>query len=204
VPFALAQWTFLAPVAEAIRRALPHGGRLLDIGCGSAIFSSLLAHHGFEVVGIDEEEGIVCFAREMVEYFRTSVRVERGSAFRLEPYYGRFDLVYSLGVVEHFDRDVTVRLLREQARCAPCVLAAVPTRYTKYSGVPTDERFYRRREVIAIVREAGLQVVDAFVYGQVPTTLAINAQRLLPKVLYRSVAHVASYGMGICCVGRRP
>jgi SAM-dependent methyltransferase len=192
---------FLFPVFLAIRRALPAGGRVLDVGCGAGIFTALLAHHGFQAVGIDEDPDIVAYAREMIDYFRSPAQVEQGSAFDLSRYHGRFDLVYSLGVVEHYDSEVTVRLIQEQARCARLVVVAVPTRYTRYAAPVTDERLYRRRQVVALVRRAGARVRESFVYGEVPTRVARNLERCLPGVVYRRVKQIWTYGMGTCCVG---
>ena len=203
VAFALTQWAFLFPVFLAIRRALPSGGRVLDVGCGAAIFSSLLAHHGYDVTGIDEDPDIVQYAREMIEYLRSPARVEQATASDLRPYHGRFDLVYSLGVVEHADADGTVELLREQFRCAPIVAAAVPSRHTHYAAPITDERLYSHRQFARLIRRAGGRVRESFVYGDLPTRLALNSERLLPGVLDRAWRRWATYGMGICCVGER-
>jgi SAM-dependent methyltransferase len=201
IPFALSQWAFLFPIFLAIRRSLPSGGKVLDVGCGAGIFTALLAHQGFQVVGVDEDPEIVAYANEMVGYFRSPAQVKQGSAFDLSNYYGQFDLAYSLGVVEHHEPAVTVQLIQEHARCAHVVLIAVPTRYTRYTGPVTDERLYRRREVSGLVRLAGVSVKETFVYGEVPTAAARNLERLLPGMIYRRVKHVWSYGMGICCVG---
>lgn len=203
LPFALRQWEALAPITAAIRRAAASGSRLLDIGCGAGIYSSLLAHHGFSVTGIDEEPRIIALAREMSEYLHAGVRFEEGSAFDLSRRYGQFDLVYSLGVVEHFDSDVTIQLLREQARCAPVVVVAIPTKYTRLSGPITDERLYTLGQFERLVAAAGMRVRESFVYGDVPTRTAVNLGRVLPKVLYRPIRHLVSYGMGLCCVGER-
>ncbi len=173
----------------------------MDVGCGAGIFTSLLAHHGFQVVGLDEDPEIVAYAKEMITYFRSDARVEQGSAFNLCRYYRQFDIVYSLGVVEHFEPPVTIQLIREQAQCARHVLVAVPTRFTRYTGPITDERLYRRRQVSSLVRKAGIRVRESFVYGDVPTAAARNLERVLPGVLYRRVMHTCTYGMGICCVG---
>src|SRR4030067_1010992 len=78
--FALTQWAFLFPVFLAIRRAVPSGGRVLDVGCGAGVFTALLGHHGFSVVGIDEDPDIAARAGEMVNYFRSPARIERGGA----------------------------------------------------------------------------------------------------------------------------
>jgi SAM-dependent methyltransferase len=201
IPFALLQWSFLFPIFMAIQRALPTGGKVLDVGCGAAIFTSLLAHHGFQVVGLDEDPEIVAHAKEMITYFHSDTQVEQGSAFDLCHYYGQFDLVYSIGVVEHFEPPVSIQLIREQAQCARFVLVAVPTRFTRYTGPITDERLYRRRQVSRLVCKAGVWVRESFVYGDVPTAAARNLERFLPGVLYRRIMQTCTYGMGICCVG---
>ncbi len=201
IPFALTQWTFLLPVFATMHRTIPNGAKVLDVGCGAAIFTALLAHHGFDIVGIDEDSDIVAYAQEMVEYFRSPARVEQGDVFDLSSYYGKFDLVYSLGVLEHYEADVTVDLIREQARCARFVLVSVPTRFTCYAAPVTDERLYRRKQVSDLIRRAGLQVRESFVYGDVPTRFALNLERFLPKLLHRGIRYFLSYGMGICCLG---
>lgn len=203
IAFALSQWMFSFPLFLAIRRVLPSGGKVLDVGCGAGIFTALLAHHGFQVVGIDEDPDIVAYAKEMTGYLRSPARVEQGNAFDLCRYYAQFDLVYSLGVVEHFEPAVTVRLIEEQARCARFILVAVPTRFTRYAAPVMDERLYRRRQVSDLVRRAGVRVKESFVYGEVPTRIARNLERFLPGILYRRVKHVWTYGMGIGCLGER-
>lgn len=199
-PFALKQWEFLAPITAAIGRAVQARARLLDVGCGAGIYSSLLSHHGYAVVGIDEDPRIVQVARDMADYLRASASFEEGSAFDLSRWHDRFDLVYSLGVIEHFDADVTVRLLQEQARCAPVIVAAIPTRHTRLSGPLTDERLYSRRQFERLVASAGLRIRESFVYGDLPTRTAVNLGRVLPKVVHRPLRHILTYGMGLCCV----
>lgn len=204
VPFALTQWNYLTPLYLSVRRALPRGGRVLDVGCGSGIFTALLAHHGFDLVGVDQDPDIVAYAREMADYFRSPAKLERADATDLSPYHGHFDLVYSIGVVEHFEAEVSVQLIREQARCGRFVLVSVPTRHTHYAAPVTDERLYRRRQVSALVRRAGLRVKESFVFGDLPTRTATMLQRGLPKVLYRGLQHFGTYAMSVGCLGGRP
>jgi len=203
VSFALTQWSCLFPVFLAIRRAVPPGAKILDVGCGASAFTALLAQHGYDVLGIDEDADIVQLGREMTTYFRAPARIEQGSAFALRPFYGQFDLVFSLGVLEHFAPDTTVQLLQEQGRCASNIIVAVPTRHTCHAGPITDERLYSRSQLCRLVRQADLRVRESFVYGEVPTALARNLERLLPGVLYRRVKHLLSYGMGACCSANR-
>jgi SAM-dependent methyltransferase len=204
VRFAVEQWMFLFPVYIAIRKALPDGGRLLDIGCGAGAFTSLLSAYGFTVVGVDQDADVVARAREVGAALRGTATFEQADAFDLSRFHSQFDLAFSLGVVEHFDRDVTVSLIKEQARCATSVLVVIPTKFTKYAAVVTDERLYTRPQLNAMVRDAGLTVADSFVYGEVPTALSRNLRLLLPSLAYRGFQHAFSYAMGIGSLGRRP
>jgi len=201
--FAVEQWMFLFPLYLAIRKALPQGGRLLDVGCGAGAFPSLLSMYGFEAVGVDQDADVVAHARQVGNILGGGASFEQADAFDLSQFHGHFDLAYSIGVVEHFDREVTISLIREQARCAGFVLVAIPAQFTRYSAVITDERIYTRPQLEAMVRDAGLEVSDSFVYGEVPTGLARNLERALPGAVYRRVKHAFSYAMGIGCVGQR-
>src|SRR5947207_309287 len=92
VPFALGQWAFLAPIVYTISQSVPRGARILDVGCGAGVFTALLAHNGYEVVGLDQDTDIVSLAREMVSYFHSPARIEEASAEDLSAYYGNFGL----------------------------------------------------------------------------------------------------------------
>jgi len=55
-PETLVDWA----VAEAAIRA---GGRVADVGCGTGILTRMLAHRGFDVVGLDPNEDMLAEAR---------------------------------------------------------------------------------------------------------------------------------------------
>ena len=203
VAFSLAQWDYFAPLTAALRRELPKGGRVLDVGCGGGLYPSLLAHCGYDVTGVDNDPDIVRLATEMGQYVRSPATFAVADAFDLTPWHGRVDLVYSLGVVEHFDPDVSVRLIEEQARCAPLVAVVVPTVHMHYCGPPADERLHSLRVWKTLVAGAGLRVIDAFVFGPVPALSERLIARLLPPPLARCARRLLGLGMNICCIGRR-
>jgi 2-polyprenyl-6-hydroxyphenyl methylase/3-demethylubiquinone-9 3-methyltransferase len=87
--------------ADALR-----GGRFLDIGCGSGLFSLAARRLGAEVVSFDFDPASVECAEVLRRRYAPDERgwrIERGSVLD-EAYMrglGRFDVVYSWGVLHH-------------------------------------------------------------------------------------------------------
>jgi len=152
---------------------------------------------------VDAEPSLVELARELSQRLSVPAIFELGDAFNLEQYHGKFDLVFSCGVLEHFDREVTVQLLQEQARCAPLVLIQIPTRYTAYTGEITDERIYSIEELKRIVEDAGLSMAGAFGYGDITARrFHIWSRRILPRGVWRWLQN-RGFGYAMAVIGKR-
>ncbi|NLF38893.1 class I SAM-dependent methyltransferase [bacterium] len=88
----------------------PHGGRVLDVGCGTGIFAACFPPGQY--TGIDVSEGYIEAAR----------RKHPGHTFACHdacamPFaQGSFDVCIVSGVLHHLDDETAVRLLRELAR----------------------------------------------------------------------------------------
>lgn len=200
---AISHWQFMQPLYGAIQASLPTGGRILNVGCGLGFSEDYFAALGYYCTGVDNESRVIELAREVASSLKVAPRFELGDAFNLSMYHGQYDLAYSTGVLEHFDRDVTIKLLQEQARCAELVLISIPTGLTKYTGSITDERIYPMHELKNIVKDAGLDVVRSFGFGDVSATaLHLAVKRVLPYGLYR-IFQNHGYGYSIAVVGRR-
>lgn len=39
------------------------GGKIMEVGCGAGVLTVLLAHHGYQVLGVDDDEDIAEYAR---------------------------------------------------------------------------------------------------------------------------------------------
>jgi SAM-dependent methyltransferase len=200
---AVMHWTFHETLYGMMSRYCSPPARVLDVGCGPG-FSDLYLHSaGYDVTGVDNDEAIVSLARDFSARLSIAPRFEQADASDLSVYHGQFDLVYSCGVLEHFDRDITVRLLEEQARCAPRVLIQIPTKYTAYAAPITDERIYTIQQLEQMVRDAGLHVTSAFGYGELAVTPAqVWLRRLLPRAGWR-VLQNRGYGYSIAVLGTR-
>ncbi len=121
--FARSYARIMAPLIPASVRP-----RVLEAGCGTAATLHYLKalRPGISGFGIDSSRVAIEIARE----------TERGSSFFMGDalnlsFRGGFDLVYSIGLIEHYSRERAVELLREKRRVTKeggWVGAVVPAR----------------------------------------------------------------------------
>lgn len=196
---AVAHWSFHEVLYGTILEHVSKPARILDVGSGPGWSALYLASLGYRVTGIDNEPSLVRIARTQAERLNIEADFQCADAFDLSKLYGKYDLAFSCGVLEHFDREVTVNLLREQAKCARYVLLQIPTKYTAYAAPLTDERIYSMNELAGIVEDAGLKVARKFGYGDVTATRGqVWLRRMLPRMVYRQLQNYGfCYAMAV-------
>ena len=200
---AVAHWGFHETLYGMIARHCPAPARILNVGSGPGWSELYLASIGYDVTGIDNEPALVELARARASLIGVPAKFEVADAFDLSAFEGEFDLVFSCGVLEHFDRDVTIKLLKEQAVCAPYVMIEIPTKYTAYSGGITDERIYTVNQLVKIVEESGLRVVAKFGYGDLAaTSIHVFLRRFLPRAVLRWLQN-RGFAYSIAVIGAR-
>jgi SAM-dependent methyltransferase len=201
-------WQSHAVSLSNLLRVCPPPARVLSIGCGAALYDLLLAGYGFEVTSVDNDPEVLRRAQRTARQFGIKLDLQLADAFDLSQHHGRYDIAFSAGLVEHWNGEHTVQLIREHARCAPVVQVEVPTRYTRLiEAVPDvleDAVLYSRRQFEQRVRAAGLRLVRTYPVGGVPTRTRRLIEALLPPLLFRQLQMTVSYSMGIGCVAKSP
>lgn len=94
------------------------GDRVLDIGCGTGTFATILKQRypGIEVTGLDPDPKALVRARRKAEQTRVSVRFDQGFADSLEYPAMSFDLVFSSFMFHHLEGNYREKTLREVRR----------------------------------------------------------------------------------------
>lgn len=161
------------PIYEVMSRYVPEGATILEVGAGgSATLAMLAARRGCRACGCEPDEEGIKSALRLAEAEGARVQLVRGNGFALPFADGSFDIVYSLGLVEHFRPAETAALVAEHRRvCRPGgrVILSVPNLlnlpHTLYKAVVGKgyryhpERSFSPRQLRAVLEGAGLRFV---------------------------------------------
>jgi 2-polyprenyl-6-hydroxyphenyl methylase/3-demethylubiquinone-9 3-methyltransferase len=159
------------------------GRRAADVGCGAGLLAEPLARMGAEVTGIDAAPENIAAARLHAEGQGLAIDYRAGSIDALD---GRYDLVTSLEVVEHVsDPRAFIGGLADALTDDGLLILSTPNRTARSRlvmiligegtgriprGTHDWDKFLAPEELCALVRDAGLEVIDV-------TGLAYNPLR---------------------------
>jgi ubiquinone/menaquinone biosynthesis C-methylase UbiE len=176
---------------------LPAGARVIDLGCGSGVFTNLLRRRGYQCVGVDLSPNLIAIARANF----SGIEFRTGDIERLPFPDDSFDGVLLSGVLHH---------LPERSRCAAEVfrilrpggkfVAFDPNRINPFMylyrdrpspfyspvGVTENERPVLGQEIAATFRDAGFRTGTEYLSGLTYRYIASGSLRwLLP--LYNAI-----------------
>lgn len=134
-------------------------GRILDLGCGSGALTAELLRGGHEVVSLDPSAEMVAMCREHLARRGVSSSGVYEGGVESAPFFGAFDTIVCLDVLEHIADDrAALRLMHQALRTHGRLVISVPALSFLYG--PKDEavghfRRYSRSGLLALLRESG-------------------------------------------------
>ena len=179
--------------AFAALSGLERGAKVIDLGCGSGAFTALLAHAGYDCVGLDLSAKLLAVGRRK----HPGIAFVEGDIERLPFPDARFDGALLSGVVHHFP---------DPSRCAAEVFRVLrgggrfvafdPNRMNPFMwlyrdraspfyspvGVTENERPVLAREVAATFERAGFTVSSHYLSGLAYRYVASSRARLFLPV----------------------
>ncbi|MBV9553890.1 MAG: class I SAM-dependent methyltransferase [Alphaproteobacteria bacterium] len=177
-------WWFAAVHANVLRlyRRLAPDGRLLDAGCGTGGLLARLAreHPDSAAVGLDASETACRWAMD-----KSGRPVCRGSVDTLPFDDGAFAAIVSVDVLCHRGVDER-RALEQFQRCLTAGgilivnLPAYRWLMSRHDAAVYNARRYTRRQVLRLLRAAGLQPVFASYWNMLLFPAMVVTRKLLP------------------------
>jgi 2-polyprenyl-3-methyl-5-hydroxy-6-metoxy-1,4-benzoquinol methylase len=181
-----------ALITERVVRYLASGTKVLDIGCGEA---SLLKHlHAAapqgEYFGCDVSHRVIDLDSNArgasIQFFQADVCSDAFSDTAKTAAGGEYDIVVSSEVIEHVENDGA--LLRNAAKVLKpggyfLLTTQSGPRYRIDLELLHHLRHYRRADLKAAIRAAGLEVVESFNCG----FPILNLQKIVANALFDTV-----------------
>lgn len=112
---------------QFLRRTLPQGSRILDMGCGVGAFVAHCEAKGYEAIGIDIDRNAIAAARDALglrQVYALSL-----DEFTQRPEAHRFDAITFFEVLEHLDEPARfISTIKRLLKPAGCIALSVPNR----------------------------------------------------------------------------
>jgi len=182
-------WVSSEPVYSSMFRLLPPPRKVLEVGSGFGTSTAILTLLGYDVTAVDINPEMLSHSRRTLKLLGLAqrARFRLGNTFDLSSHYGRYDAVFSAGVLEHFSIDKAVVALKEQAKTAKHVVIAIPTRHLGWREEGFTGYFYPHTPLTfkAMCRKADLDILTFLAFGDPNGRTFALLRNILPYVVWR-------------------
>jgi hypothetical protein len=170
------------PLIREVLEARP--ATALEAGSGPAVMSSFLAMAGVQTIAVDNDPGVLEVARQSASRWPVQPEFVEADIFHLDQLGREVDVVFSQGVLEHFDADEARELVRQSLAIAPRFVFSVPS---KFYGVQDfgNERLLEAADWERILTGLGRVHVTPYFYARRRTTRLLNRPLMVLAVVER-------------------
>jgi 2-polyprenyl-3-methyl-5-hydroxy-6-metoxy-1,4-benzoquinol methylase len=170
--------------------------KALEVGCGSAKLSALLAEQGVSMTGLDNVPQALRVAHNNFSLVGVPGNFLQGDAFHLPFPEQCFDLVFSTGLLEHFEDPTPIvsemtRVLRSGglffSDIAPLKFSLLRAGFylRGYHKQVKDEYPFKAHDIAQWLEQAGLKNISVFPSGVVPPLILVRRVRLIRSLAFR-------------------
>lgn len=142
---------------------------VLEAGCGVGLVACIMAGMGYDVMGVDCVPSAIKFSKEVTQAkCGTHAKFECKDIMKMDDS-KKFDLVMSLGVLEHFSEKDALEMVKKLMRLSnKFIMLEVPTKNT-----PLDDKddapmeiVYYPEKFVSLCRRAGIDILNVYAWGE--------------------------------------
>ncbi len=163
--------------------------KILEIGCGSGETTAYLSKNGRICTALDFQDESIILTKAICERLGCTVRTVKADARTVLPFEAlEFDIAFQAGLLEHFEREERIDMLRLWKPCCRKMVSLIPNAaslgYRMGKGLMEKNGTWRYGKEIpqySLIREfeeAGYKIIDEYTVGEK------NAVNFLPKTHY--------------------
>jgi len=181
------------PFLDMIEQSIISDKPLIECGAGTAKRSAFFAALGHNAFAVDLDDGMLEMAKRtsIVISPNNPVTIVKNDILNL-PYENKsFSVSHSGGVLEHYQDDEIVAMLKEQMRVSDKVCFSVPSTYYGEEKMYGDERRLTERQWNNLIYESGAKITSTVQYHGRPLKHRIIDIAKDPRRLFRPKANIA-------------
>ncbi|TBR37456.1 methyltransferase domain-containing protein [Marinomonas agarivorans] len=113
--------------ADTLNKLNTTNKSFLEVGCGGSLSIHYLSLMGHTTYGVDLSSTSIEYSNYLKNYFSSKTSFVKADAFNLPYDDNHIDVVYSIGMIEHFDQADQIKLCNEMMRVArKYVIVGIP------------------------------------------------------------------------------
>ena len=136
---------------------------VIELGCGTGLMAGYLQKLGLNVTALDLSQSVLDYAHKIAEQSKIILpcKYEQGDILNLNYKKNSFDVSYSNGVLEHFNDEDIIKILRQQMKISRYVIFGIPSTYFNMNEkMLGNERGLTLNEWKNLIERAGGNLVE--------------------------------------------
>lgn len=156
-------------IMAVLDRYIKPGMSVLDAGCGSGYFSNFFLTRGCKVTALDYSKEALEIARKLTNGKASYVQGDLLSKEFCEKYKGKFDLIFSDGLFEHFSRSDQLKIMQNMKLMKSkkgVVTTFVPNKFSFWEVIrpifmpQIEESPFVLKDLVSLNKESSLVVAE--------------------------------------------
>lgn len=140
-----------------------NSSKILEAGCGTGLMAGYFQKLGLKVTALDLSKRVLDFANEIAVSSKVIIpcNYEQGNILDLKYERNSFDVSYSNGVLEHFNDDEIIEILKQQMKVSKTVIFGVPSTYFNMNEkMLGNERSLTIKEWKNLIEKSGGKILE--------------------------------------------
>ena len=176
---------------------IQESSRVLEIGCGTGLFTNMVAETKADITALDLSEELLAIARKSCQL--PNITFVQGNVERGEGIDGEYDAIYGSSILHHLDLDMALPHIHTSLKVGKRMVFTEPNWWNpqiwlernvsiirKLLHVSPDETAFKRKKLIKVLQRYGFVEVEVkpfdWLHPWTPSLL-INAVKHLGEIL---------------------
>ncbi len=137
-------------------------GSVLELGSGTGVLACKISSMGKSVIALDRDADMISLSKKYFEgYFKDCDITYINKDIMDFKSKDKIDVIYSIGILEHYSDDEIIKLLNKQLSISDYVIFGIPTRYfDENKKMYGNERYLRIKDWRVLITKTNGELIE--------------------------------------------